>query len=76
MLFLEKIEKIISNKKIKLGSDVEIETSLKTIAEIPLKENGNTKLISSENQEFLITKAFYCGVKRGKNTTYCALKNI
>ena len=58
MLFLEKIEKIISNKKIKLGSDVEIETSLKTIAEIPLKENGNTKLISSENQEFLITKAF------------------
>lgn len=58
MLFLEKIEKILSNGKIKLGSDVEIETSLKTIAEIPLKENGNTKLISSENQELLITKAF------------------
>lgn len=54
MLFLEKI---MLNKKIKSRIDIETEISLKTIAEIPLKEK-NTKTISSENEEILITKAF------------------
>ena len=54
MLFLEKI---MLNKKIKSKIDIETEISLKTIAEIPLKEK-NTKTISSENEEILITKAF------------------
>lgn len=56
MLFLEKI---VFNEKIKSSSDIETEISLKTIAEIPLKENKNvTKLISSESEEMLIKKAF------------------
>ena len=54
MLFLEKI---MLNKKIKSSIDIETEISLKTIAEIPLKEK-NTKTISSENEEILIKKAF------------------
>ena len=57
MLFLEKK---VFNEKIKSSSDIETEISLKTIAEIPLKENKNmtTKLISSESEEMLIKKAF------------------
>ena len=60
MLFLEKLEKIIFNEKIKSSSDIESDISLKTIAEIPLKENKNitTELISYESEKMPISKAF------------------
>ena len=58
MLFLEKFKKLIFNKKIQSNLDMENEVSLKTIAEIPLKENKIPDLICYENEKGLTVKAF------------------
>ena len=65
MLFLEKLEKIIFNKEIKSGSDIENEISLKTIAEVPLKENKNvnTELSTYETEKSPSLNAFKTLIK-------------
>lgn len=72
MLFLEKI---IFNEKIKSSSDIESDISLKTIAEIPLKENKNitTELISYESEKMPISKAFK---KLRTNIQFLCVNNI
>lgn len=65
MLFLENLEKILFNKKIKSSLDIENEISLKTIAEVPLKENKNvnTELSIYETEKSPNLKAFKLLIK-------------
>ena len=60
MLFFEKIKQMVFNEKIKSSKHIETELSLKTITEIPLKENKNTvvELINLENEKNKNYKAF------------------
>ena len=59
MLFLEKIKQKIFNEKVKTNKQIETETSLKTIVEIPLKNNTNLiELIAHEKEKTVVFKAF------------------
>lgn len=60
MLFLEKIKQILFNERIKSTKHIETETSLKTITEIPLRENKNSivELINIESEKSRNYKAF------------------
>ncbi len=59
MLFLENIKQVLFNKKIKSSKHIETEISLKTIAEIPVRDNKNLiELINLENEKTQSYKAF------------------
>ncbi len=60
MLFLEKMKQILFNERIKSNKQIETELSLKTITEIPLRENKNSlvELINLENEKSRNYKAF------------------
>ena len=59
MLFLEKIKQVLFDEKIKSGKQIEDEISLKTITEIPLRDNKNSiELINLESEKTPSYKAF------------------
>ncbi|MBR3613661.1 MAG: CpsD/CapB family tyrosine-protein kinase [Clostridia bacterium] len=59
MLFFKRIKQIVFNEKIKSNEQIKTELSLKTIAEIPLKDDKNVvELIVFEKEKSLRVKAF------------------